>query len=498
MRVRFRYTLSLQLALIFVTALILVEVMLVIVDRRFAIELNRERLLGNGRSLAANLITTLPDIPNEIRPELVRTYSWRAVQFFLLPEVVPGPEGIPLPDLEKQTREWALARRLPVSDVFAEQYYFAWTGGPSGLAGSTTDNFSAIFSAGERPRRRMADLVSEPPLWVPLPPPLGHPPLPDRLEQATRIEYHPVVTIAMKHEPSGQWLTAYMHLRPPPDNNFVAKLVLTILGMVVIGSVALFLGRRVMTPFTRVARSAEQLGRGDVADPVPLSGPSDMRSVITAFNRMNGRITQSIDYQIGLLRSLGHDLKGPLASANRLLDEVKPESTREQIELRLSRVRAIVDSIMNFSRAVMRDSPMQRTDLAELVNTLVAEQQEMGAHVEIEAPESLPVTCRINATERAIRNLLENALKYGGRAQIRLSKEDDMAVLCIEDSGPGIPEDMLEEVFVPFRRLADNIEGSGLGLAIARTIAVDQGGTVSIFNRPEGGLRAELRLPLSN
>lgn len=498
MRVRFRYTLSLQLALIFVTALILVEVMLLIVDRRFAIELNRVRLLGDGRALAANIINTLPDIPKEIRPKLVRTYSSSSVQFFLLPEVVPGAEGAPLPDLEKQTSEWVDARRLPVSDVFTEQYYFAWTGGPGALPGSTTDYFSAIFSAGERPRRRMADIVSEPPLWVPLPPPLGHPPLPDRLERATQIEYIPVVTIAMKHEPSGQWLAAYMFLRPPPDNNFFAKLAFTILGMVVIGSVALILGRRVMTPFTRVARSAEQLGRGDVADPVPLSGPSDMRSVITAFNRMNTRVTQSINYQIGLLQSLGHDLKGPLASANRMLKEVKPEATREQIELQLNRVQAFVDSIMDFSRAVMRDGPMQRTDLAELVNTLVAEQQEMGTHVEIEAPERLPVTCRVNATERAIRNLLDNALKYGGRAQIRLSKEDDMAVLIIEDSGPGIPEDMLEEVFVPFRRLADDIEGSGLGLAIARTIAVDQGGTVSISNRPESGLRAELRVPLSN
>ena len=109
-----------------------------------------------------------------------------------------------------------------------------------------------------------------------------------------------------------------------------------------------------------------------------------------------------------------------------------------------------------------------------------------GAAVEFSGPDDpLPVKCRVKATERAIRNLLENATKYGDQARTTLFRAGDMAVLWIDDEGPGIPEDMLDQVFAPFQRLAEDTGGSGLGLAIARTIAVDQGGTVRL-EKPTG------------
>ncbi|MEL7117222.1 MAG: HAMP domain-containing protein, partial [Pseudomonadota bacterium] len=368
----FRLTLSRQLALIFAGAMILTQLAVLALDRWYTTSQSETRTLAVSRSLSANIIKVLPEMPEDLRALTVRSFSIRGSQFFLLPEPVAGPDAEALPELAAETMDWVERRELPVTEVFAAQYFFPHTGGfINRVRGTVQDELPRVFSAGDPAERRMFDVVGEAPLWVPLPPPLGHPPIPGRLERAESIVYYPVVTVAFRLEATGEWLTAYSYLRRPGNNDLVTKLYFSMLAMLVIAAVALLIGRRLMRPFRKLAKSAEQLGRGERGEDIPISGPSDMRAVVQSFNRMNGRVSQSIDYQIGLLRSLGHDLKGPLAAATKLLADVKPESTREQIKTRLERVRGIVDAIMSFSRAVMRDGLMQRTDLAELVETLV-------------------------------------------------------------------------------------------------------------------------------
>jgi signal transduction histidine kinase len=219
---------------------------------------------------------------------------------------------------------------------------------------------------------------------------------------------------------------------------------------------ALVLGRRVMAPFRRVSQRAELLGRGERAPDVPVEGPKDVREIVSAFNAMNARVSQATDYQIGLLRSLGHDLKGPLASVGRLVSTVGPEETRAQIETRLGSVQSIVEAIMSFSRAVMRDGALETTDMAAMLHAVVDEQADLGADAVAEAPDRLLLSCRVNAMERCLRNLVENALKYGGAVEARLFAQGDEAVIQIDDRGPGIPEDEIESAFQPFYRLADD------------------------------------------
>jgi signal transduction histidine kinase len=114
-----------------------------------------------------------------------------------------------------------------------------------------------------------------------------------------------------------------------------------------------------------------------------------------------------------------------------------------------------------------------------------------------------PSTCRPNEIRRAVRNLIENAVRYGGGARVSLEREDEHFVVNVEDSGPGIPEDRLEEVFEPFVRLEASRNaatgGSGLGLTLARAIAREHGGDIVLTNRVDDGkiigLKASLRLP---
>ncbi|MCT4553320.1 MAG: HAMP domain-containing histidine kinase [Pelagimonas sp.] len=506
MRPIFTLTLARQLALIVMVAVAGVQILALVLERRFEEALDLDRGLGTSRTQAANAIALLPSLPAETHADIVRSYTSRTTQFFLLPDVLLRPDAERVPELEDETRAWAARRNLAIQDVVVARHLYhhrKQSGGPAqsrpGAETGVPARLPKGFAMGEPPRTRMAEMIAHPPRWLHIrETPTGYQLKPIPPESALNLDDpRPVTTVAMQLASTGDWVTFYRFRRPPPNNDTVLKMMIALVGSVVIAGLAVLIGRRVIAPFRQLAESAAQLGRGERAAALPVSGPSDVRDVIQAFNRMNDQVSQSIDYQIGLLRSLGHDIKGPLAAADRLLSEVRPDTTRAQIEARLFRVRSIVDAIMNFSRAIMRDGEAEPTDLVEMLETLVAEQDENGEDAVLQAPESLPILCRVDATERALRNLIENAIKYGKSARVTVFVENGFAVVWIEDDGPGIPPEMLDAVFDPFLRLESDDTGSGLGLAITRTIALDQGGRVHLQNLPTGGLRASLSLPLT-
>jgi signal transduction histidine kinase len=138
-------------------------------------------------------------------------------------------------------------------------------------------------------------------------------------------------------------------------------------------------------------------------------------------------------------------------------------------------------------------------DLAVTVATLVNNATDRGLDARYVGPDHLETRMLVSGMRRAISNLLENALHYGGAATVRLGIENDEIVLTVEDNGPGIPEDKIDEVKLPFVRLGDererNTSGMGLGLAIVASAVEAEGGTLTLLNRPEGGLSAQIRLP---
>ncbi|MEM8554853.1 MAG: HAMP domain-containing sensor histidine kinase [Pseudomonadota bacterium] len=496
-----KLTLARQLALILALAIVLLQVFGLFLERAFESDFALNRSLGLARNHLANSVPVLAAVPDDHRQDIVRSYSTAANQFFLLPEIITGPNPERLPELEAQTREWIARRGVAVTDVYAAHHFYpranTYTFKPKG---GVSDRQSLVFAPGNTPRVRMGDVVAKPPSWVPIAITSEGPVQKDSptFESEAEFELREIITVALRLEDTGEWILFYHYNRPSPNNDAYAKFNIGMVGALLIAVAALLLGRRVMVPFERLAKGATQLGRGDRAEEVPLSGPSDVRAVIGAFNRMNDRVSQSIDYQIGLLRSLGHDIKGPLAAAHGMLGRLPPDHTRTQIENQLDRAQSIVESIMHYSRAVMRDGELEKTDLAELLETLADEVRDNGGTATLDAPDGLQVVCRVDATERAFRNLMDNAIAYGGGVHIRLTQTDDMAVAVFDDDGPGIPVNMLDRVFSPFVRLDEDERGSGLGLAIVRTIALDQGGSVRLENRPECGLRATFELPMGS
>ncbi|MEM8570891.1 MAG: ATP-binding protein [Pseudomonadota bacterium] len=305
------------------------------------------------------------------------------------------------------------------------------------------------------------------------------------------------IDVAMRDASRGEWLVATTRDISMPA---VIPLLITVslesfAAIVVLLAVLAVIGR-LLGPMDRLSESANRIAHGEIVSPLRLQGSADMRDTIKTFNQMSESVAQTISYQQSLIQSLGHDLKAPLATARMLVDDATVPPARDQIDASLERVQAILASITDFTRATLRDGDVERVDLASLLEALVEEAEGRNHEVTSELADDVIVPARYHAIERALRNLIENACIHGGRARVTLVREDDNALIWIDDWGDGIDEDMLEQVFEPFSRLSTDPRGSGLGLAIARTIIVDHGGNLKLENRAEGGLRQSVTLPI--
>jgi signal transduction histidine kinase len=159
-----------------------------------------------------------------------------------------------------------------------------------------------------------------------------------------------------------------------------------------------------------------------------------------------------------------------------------------------------LDDILALARAGQPSETARPVDIAALAEAVAEEFVDLGKEVAFEPAERVVATIRPNSLKRAIRNLIENAVKYGGTARVGVSREPGALRIFVEDRGPGIAAAELDRVTDPFYRLepsrSRSTGGSGLGLAIARTIAETHGGRLELRNRPEGGLAAAIVLPV--
>lgn len=317
------------------------------------------------------------------------------------------------------------------------------------------------------------------------------PPPAQYLSQEARVS-----VFSVRMEDGTDWYNFYLLIAPDRFwAVFVARSLDTVVAFVLVIGLACVV-RRVMRPVGALAAGAERLGRGENVDALPVAGSADVRTMIVSFNRMSARIKQTLDYQMSLLGSLGHDLKGPLAGARRAASGIHPEDARDSVLKQLGKTDDIVAAVARYARETRKDGETTPVDLTSLLLTVADEQLEAGHDVVFEPRSRAVVMGRHVALMRAFRNLLENAIKYGSRAELSLMLDGSSAVVHIDDEGPGIDPDKAEAAFRPFERLGACAPGSGLGLAIVRTIIVDHGGTVTLEPRSSGGLRATVNLPL--
>jgi len=296
----------------------------------------------------------------------------------------------------------------------------------------------------------------------------------------------------------GRWLNANARLVVPSvwESTPVASILVMMLATVLI--VFLVVSHETRS-LRRLAAAVERLGRGQPTPKVPESGPSEVVGLIRAFNTMQDRLTRFIQDRTRLLAAISHDLRTPLTSLRLKAELIEDSETAEQMIATIEEMTAIVQSSLDFARSDATLEESRDIDLAALVDSLVEDMAELGHGVVFEDSPRLILQCRPTALRRALRNLIENAVRYGEGARLCCRAQDGFALVEIEDQGPGIPEAQMAEVLKPFVRLEESRNsatgGVGLGLAIANDIVAAHGGHLEMRNLSPG-FKVSVLLPL--
>ena len=297
----------------------------------------------------------------------------------------------------------------------------------------------------------------------------------------------------------GKWISAGARL-PKRDPQFIGWLLLqTLITYGLVLAAVLWSVRRIGRPLTQLTGAVEGFRSAEKSVPVAESGPSDVRRLIAAYNGMRTRIAGLLDEKDRMLGAIGHDLRTPLASLRVRTEGMEDDSERERMVATIEEMNQTLDDILSLARLGRPSEQETKVDLAALLDQIVDDFQELGADVSLREAQRTAVTLRPTLVTRALRNLIDNAVKYGDAATVGIVREGDGVCVTIDDRGPGIPDDSIDAMFEPFTRLEQSRSretgGSGLGLALAKAIVLQHGGRLTLRNRPEGGLRAALWLP---
>ena len=298
---------------------------------------------------------------------------------------------------------------------------------------------------------------------------------------------------------TGTWITTNSSW-PRRDNRILwALLSQTLIIYILILLPVLWIARRISRPLRGLASAARTFAPGKGMPALPVEGPGDVRDLILAFNGLAQRVTAMLDEKDRMLGAIGHDLRTPLAALRVRIESVEDDQDRARMAETIAEMSRTLDDILSLARLGRPSEPITEVDLAALVDAVVEDFRDLGAEVLFEDSERLRMQLRPTLFRRAVRNLIENAIKYAGSAEVTISAEASQIRVCVADRGPGIPEAGLRSVFDPFTRLetSRNREtgGIGLGLALAQAIVQDAGGTISLSNRSGGGLMAVITLP---
>ncbi|KQP16070.1 ATP-binding protein [Pseudorhodoferax sp. Leaf265] len=287
---------------------------------------------------------------------------------------------------------------------------------------------------------------------------------------------------------------------PMPVADWVTWLLLA---QLLVLALCAWAGMRLVTrPLARLAQAADRLGPDLRPSPVAESGPAEVAQAARAFNAMQRRIAGTVQERMQILAAISHDLQTPITRMRLRVDLADDLPDADRFRDDLEAMRTLVHEGVSYAKTLQgSDEPLRRLDLDALLRSLVNDYADTGRPVTLTGEAGIAIATRPQALRRILTNLVDNALKYGERAEVGVRLQDGAVLVEVCDAGPGIPEDQLAAVLQPFYRLeaSRNREtgGTGLGLAIAHQLALSLGGALALRNRPEGGLSAGLRLPTS-
>lgn len=311
----------------------------------------------------------------------------------------------------------------------------------------------------------------------------------------------PPVLVTQFEVAEGEWLYLAAALPAPfvslEDEGVPGQQILFLVVMIaILFPVLAWLIRQQTRPLRKLAKAARDLPLEDDQPPLAEKGSSEILAVTRSFNTMRRRLQSYISDRDQLFRAISHDLKTPITRLRLRIDLIEDDVMRERLEADLQELELLAKNALQ---------SMKDTDIHENAESVDVERMLRGMAEAYQGEASGQVTvqghCRSYrgkplALKRCLGNLVDNAVKYGNKAFVRLEDRPGQLTIHVEDEGPGVSEDQLSRIFEPYYRLDKNHrQGFGLGLGIARNIAQSHGGELEVRNRPSGGLHVKLTLP---
>ncbi|WP_310620806.1 ATP-binding protein [Flexibacterium corallicola] len=299
---------------------------------------------------------------------------------------------------------------------------------------------------------------------------------------------------------NGGWLNIVSHFNPPRRPLLPALLPVIILATLITLVIWVFIAR-LIRPLRSLEKAAEQFGRGHKAETLKEGGPLEVKTTIAAFNLMQERLSSFVKSQTRMIAAISHDLRTPITSLRIRAEFIENSEDRKRIIATLDEMQAITEASLSFAKDNVVLEEVRRVNIGELVETIVEDYVAMGKDVTLVQTCETVISARISSLKRTLRNVIDNAIRYGICARVKVAEEKGRIVIEVIDEGPGIPEEKREEVFEPFYRLEtsrnEKTGGIGLGLAICRNIISAHGGTINLKNNRAGkGLIVIISLPI--
>jgi signal transduction histidine kinase len=293
-------------------------------------------------------------------------------------------------------------------------------------------------------------------------------------------------------------LTADERQRPFWIGPWVLTLLFAAISVTLLG---LWTARALTAPLSSFAMAAESFSLNGAPAPLPERGPEEIRSLAKALNRMRERITTLIDDRTRMLAAISHDLRTPITRMRLRSEFIEDDGHRSCMLGDLDQMRSMLESVLSFLRNDRRLESMTLVDIASTLQLVTDQFADMGHKVAYDGPQHAMATLRPDDLHRSITNLVENAVRFGAEATIRLTMSPDSVTIDVEDDGPGISDARKDAMLEPFvrgdeARNMDEAAGFGLGLSIARAIVLAHDGELSLNDRQPHGLVVRIELPV--
>lgn len=338
---------------------------------------------------------------------------------------------------------------------------------------------------------------------VPPPPPFVDPNIPMRNERLGRHQTSCREVIVSLQDQS---LLKINLLIPKSPAEFRSRAELPIISapfillfILFIGILAFVVSKIAARPIRHLANAASQLGHNIDHPPLKETGPREIRQAAKAFNAMQALIRNQIQHRTHILAAITHDLQTPLTRLRLRLEKVTDHDLQAKLLADLSVMQNMVKEGLDFAKSIDSSEKKQQLDIDSLLDSICADAVDAGQQVILSGASQSFIIAQPHSLRRGITNLIDNAVKYGQRAEIVIGRDATHVIIHITDHGTGIAEDQIDKVFEPFYRLENSRSrstgGTGLGLTIAKNVIERNNGILKLQNRAEGGLEVIIYLP---